>query len=223
VIVFAIIINHKKEIPCLNKTAPVNAHTHVTGTETARPARSTTEKPAHKQTAEKTAAIGNGKKIPGKPLKYVHTNLIAKDWRSLSNFYQKVFGCKPIGPQRDLSGKWIEDLTGIENVHITGEHLLLPGYEEDGPTLEIFSYGNSVDSEKQVNAYGFSHIAFEVQCVETAAALVLKEGGSVLGKITSKDYGKKGIGTFVYARDIEGNIIELQSWNKEETAPFTRQ
>ena len=119
----------------------------------------------------------------------MHTNLIAKDWRSLSSFYQKVFGCKPIGHQRDLSGKWIEDITGIENAHIVGEHLLLPGYEEGGPTLEIFSYDNSVDGEKQINAYGFSHIAFEVQCVETTVDLVVKEGGSVLGKIISKDYG----------------------------------
>ena len=59
-------------------------------------------------------------------LRYAHTNLIAKDWRSLSNFYQKVFGCKPIGHQRDLSGKWIEDITGIKNAHIVGEHLVLP-------------------------------------------------------------------------------------------------
>ena len=149
-------------------------------------------------------------------MKYVHTNLIAKDWRSLSNFYKKVFGCKPIGHQRDLSGKWIDDMTGIKNVHIVGEHLLLPGYEEDGPTLEIFSYGNSVDTEKQINAYGFSHIAFEVPCVETTVDVVVKEGGSVLGKISSKDYGTMGIGTFVYVRDIEGNIIELQSWKKEQ-------
>jgi len=148
-------------------------------------------------------------------LRYVHTNLIANDWRSLSNFYQKVFGCKPIGHQRDLSGKWIEDMTGIENAHITGEHLMLPGYEEGGPTLEIFSYDNSAGNEKQINAYGFSHIAFEVQSVENTVDLVIKEGGSMLGKIVSKDYGKMGIGTFVYVKDIEGNIIELQSWKKE--------
>ena len=148
-------------------------------------------------------------------MRYVHTNLIAKDWRSLSNFYQKVFGCKPIGHQRDLSGKWIDDITGIENTHIVGEHLVLPGYEEGGPTLEIFSYDNPVDTEKQINAYGFSHIAFEVQSVEDIVGIVVKEGGSVLGKIVSKDYGGMGIGTFVYVKDIEGNIIELQSWKKE--------
>jgi len=92
---------------------------------------------------------------------------------------------------------------------------VLPGYEEGGPTLEIFSYDNPVDTEKQINAYGFSHIAFEVQSVEDIVGIVVKEGGSVLGKIVSKDYGGMGIGTFVYVKDIEGNIIELQSWKKE--------
>ena len=147
-------------------------------------------------------------------MRYAHTNLIAKDWRSLSGFYQKVFNCKPIGHQRDLSGKWIDDITGIKNVHIVGEHLLLPGYEEGGPTLEIFSYDNPVDNEKQINAQGFSHIAFEVQNIENTVDIVIKEGGAVLGEIISKDYGKMGIGTFVYVKDIEGNIIELQSWKK---------
>ena len=147
-------------------------------------------------------------------MRYVHTNLIAKDWRSLSNFYQKVFGCKPIGHQRDLSGKWIEDITGIKNARITGEHLLLPGYKDNGPTLEIFSYNDVIDNEKQINSCGFSHIAFEVQNVENTVSLLKKEGGSVLGEIVTKDYGEAGTGTFVYAKDIEGNIIELQSWVK---------
>jgi len=147
-------------------------------------------------------------------MRYVHTNIIAKDWRSLSKFYQNVFGLKPIGPKRDLSGKWIEDLTNIKDVHIVGEHLLFPGYNENIPTLEIFSYEYSVEDKKQINSYGFSHIAFEVQNIDETIELIIKEGGSVLGKIVTKDYGKMGIGTFVYTRDIEGNIIELQNWKK---------
>jgi len=145
-------------------------------------------------------------------MRYAHTNLIARDWRSLSKFYQKVFGLKPIGPQRDLSGKWIEDLTNIKNVHIVGEHLLFPGYSENAPTLEIFSYEYSVEDKKQINSYGFSHIAFEVQNVEETVELVIAEGGSLIGKIVTKDYGVMGTGNFAYVKDIEGNIVELQNW-----------
>jgi predicted enzyme related to lactoylglutathione lyase len=154
-------------------------------------------------------------------MRYIHTNIIAKNWRSLSKFYQNVFGLRPIGPQRDISGKWIEDLTNIKNIHIVGEHLLFPGYNENIPTLEIFSYEHSVENQqprntnkKYINSYGFSHIAFEVQNVEETVEMIIKEGGSILGKIVTKDYGEMGIGTFAYARDIEENIIELQNWKK---------
>jgi len=154
-------------------------------------------------------------------MRYAHTNLIAKDWRSLSNFYQNVFGCKPIGPRRDLSGEWIEELTNIKNARIVGEHLAFPGCGEKAPTLEIFSYehsieqniDHSVDAIRQINSHGFSHIAFEVQNVKEIVDIITREGGSLLGKIVTKDYGKMGVGTFAYAKDIEGNIIELQSWN----------
>ena len=74
-------------------------------------------------------------------IKYVHTNIIADDWRALADFYIQVFGCKPVLPERDLSGSWLDSLTCIENSHITGIHLSLPGCGENGPTLEIFSYG----------------------------------------------------------------------------------
>ena len=36
--------------------------------------------------------------------RYVHTNLIARDWRVLARFYQEVLGCVPVPPERDLSG-----------------------------------------------------------------------------------------------------------------------
>jgi len=40
--------------------------------------------------------------------KYTHTNLIAEDWRTLANFYQHVFGCVPIPPERDFHGEKLE-------------------------------------------------------------------------------------------------------------------
>jgi predicted enzyme related to lactoylglutathione lyase len=40
--------------------------------------------------------------------KYVHTNLIARDWKKLVRFYKEVFGCEPKGPERDLSAAWLD-------------------------------------------------------------------------------------------------------------------
>lgn len=30
-------------------------------------------------------------------VRYAHANLIARDWRPLADFYEPVFGCRPVG------------------------------------------------------------------------------------------------------------------------------
>ncbi|MDF2803245.1 MAG: putative glyoxalase/bleomycin resistance protein/dioxygenase [Anaerocolumna sp.] len=146
-------------------------------------------------------------------IKYAHTNIIAKDWKSLSAFYQRVFGCKPVPPARDIKGEWIDKLTNMKDVHITGEHLSLPGYEEFLPTLEIFSYNTNDDNNpKGINTVGLAHLAFEVEDVEVLLDILIKEGGGQVGEVVKTEYPGGMHATFVYATDIEGNIIELQSW-----------
>ncbi|QTL97469.1 VOC family protein [Iocasia frigidifontis] len=148
-------------------------------------------------------------------IKYVHTNIIARDWKKLSQFYINVFDCKPLYPERDLSGKWIDKMTNINNVNIKGIHLRLPGYE-NGPTLEIFEYKPQKlrNSESEINDQGFGHIAFHVDAVDDVLEKVLQNGGKKLGQIIKKDYSELGILTAVYAQDPEGNFIEIQNWSK---------
>ena len=147
--------------------------------------------------------------------KFVHINIISENWGKLAQFYERVFGCKCVLPERDMSGKWIEDGTGVFNAHIKGIHLRLPGYDENGPTLEIFQYNRNILGEKpKINQTGLVHIAFLVDDVESALSKVLSEGGSQLGKIVMKDIPEVGKLIFVYAKDPEGNIIELQNWEK---------
>lgn len=50
--------------------------------------------------------------------RFTHTNIIAKDWKRLSQFYQKVFGCVLVSTERDIQGDWIDQLTGIKKAHI---------------------------------------------------------------------------------------------------------
>lgn len=146
-------------------------------------------------------------------IKYVHTNLIAKDWKKLSEFYIKVFHCVPEPPERNLSGKWLDDLTGIRSAHITGMHLLLPGFEGHGPTLEIFQYSmNEKNDHKNINSEGYGHIAFAVSDVNECLENIKKNGGSTVGKTVNGDVAGVGKLHVVYAKDPEGNIIEIQRW-----------
>ena len=146
--------------------------------------------------------------------KYVHTNLIAEDWRMLANFYQHVFGCVPVPPERDFHGEKLEAGTGIQGAHLRGVHLRLPGYDDNGPTLEIFNY-NILEqrSKTAVNRPGFGHIAFSVDDVAAAQTAVLQAGGNTIGEIVTLQVATGAKVTWCYVSDPEGNIIELQSWS----------
>lgn len=148
-------------------------------------------------------------------MKYAHTNIIAGDWKKLAQFYIEVFGCQPTYPERDLWGEWIDKATNINHVRIKGMHLRLPGYN-DGPTLEIFTYesGSLKNSPPEINRQGFSHIAFEVDSVENILNKLLEHGGTQLGEVIQKEYQGIGVLTMVYTRDPEGNIIEIQNWQR---------
>jgi predicted enzyme related to lactoylglutathione lyase len=143
-----------------------------------------------------------------------HINIISKDWRRLSKFYQTVFACVPVPPVRKQSGPALEGGSGVSGAELEGEHLRLPGLGDQGPTLEIYTFREQLDRPQPVpNRMGFGHIAFQVPSVAESLSRVLAEGGSAHGTIVSLPVPGKGIVTFVYAADPEGNIIELQSWS----------
>lgn len=145
--------------------------------------------------------------------RYVHTNLIARDWRALASFYQSRFGCVPVPPERDYSGPALEAGTGVPGATLRGVHLRLPGHGPDGPTIEIFSYSQSADGPAPaVNRPGFAHIAFEVPSVPDARRKVLAAGGKQVGEIVTLITSAGSRVTWCYVTDPEGNIIELQSW-----------
>lgn len=145
--------------------------------------------------------------------KYRHTNIIARDWRSLARFYQDVFGCVVVPPERHLSGEWLDRGAGVKNAGVAGVHLRLPGHGVEGPTLEIYQYPRSEPRPPAVaNREGIMHIAFEVDNIEKATAEVLNHGGAKVGDIASSRVEGVGLLKFVYLADPEGNIIELQAW-----------
>lgn len=147
--------------------------------------------------------------------RFVHTNLIARDWQRLVRFYTEVFGCEPVGPRRDQAGNWLAAATGVADAHLQGQHLLLPGHGRNGPTLEIYTYTETLEQpDPAANRAGFGHIAFEVADVHSALDQVLAQGGERLGDISRTTVPGVGDLHVTYARDPEGNIIELQSWSR---------
>jgi glyoxylase I family protein len=145
---------------------------------------------------------------------YVHTNLVARDWRALAQFYQALFGCTLVPPERDYSGPALAAGTGVPGATLRGVHLRLPGHGPDGPTLEIFSYTPPADGQTPaVDRPGFTHIAFQVASVDEARHEVIAAGGRTVGEIVTLTTSTGSRVTWCYVTDPEGNIIELQSWS----------
>ena len=145
-------------------------------------------------------------------VRYGHTNLIAKEWKALSRFYQELFGCIPVPPERDFKGWDLERGTAIPGAELRGVHLRLPGHGADGPTLEIFNYNILEDRPATaINRPGFGHIAFVVDDVPAARDAVIAAGGGAIGEVVTLTNAAGGRLTWVYVTDPEGNALELQS------------
>lgn len=147
--------------------------------------------------------------------RYVHTNLVARDWRSLARFYTDTFGCVLLSPERDYSGPDLAAGTGVRGARLRGAHLRLPGLGDQGPTLEIFEYEpeGTAEPAPPANRPGFGHIAFTVPSVPEARREVVERGGSIHGEIVTLALATGAKVTWCYVRDPEGNLVELQSWS----------
>jgi len=146
--------------------------------------------------------------------RFGHVNLIARDWRRLSDFYQRVFGCTFVPPERDYRGPDLAAGTGVANAALRGVHLRLPGGGPDGPTLEIYQYDSAHDPlPTAADRPGFGHIAFAIPDVVAARSIVVAEGGGTVGDVVTLQTADGRLVTWAYVLDPEGNIVELQSWS----------
>lgn len=151
--------------------------------------------------------------MPG--IRFAHTNLVALDWRSLSTFYQEVFECVPTGVERDYIGETVDRVTGMSGVRVSGQHLRLPGHEDAGPTLEIFQYEPAGTSPNlTLQGPGFALLAFEVDDLHAKQEEIIKRGGRDVGEAVTLSIEGEGSLTLLYIEDPEGNVLELQQWER---------
>jgi catechol 2,3-dioxygenase-like lactoylglutathione lyase family enzyme len=144
---------------------------------------------------------------------FTHANIVSRDPDRLAAFYVEVFGCVPSGPRRHLDGEGLERGMGLAGAIVDGVHLLLPGHGGDGPTLEIFALPDlAAAGEHRTNQPGLMHLAFAVDDIEATLTKLLAAGGERLGEIAEARVEGVGSADFVYARDPDGNIVELQGW-----------
>ena len=145
-------------------------------------------------------------------MRFGHVNIVARDWRRLVDFYVEVFACTVLQPERDLKGPTIEAGLAVAGAALQGVHLRLPGYDDTGPTLEIYRYEPLIDVPANVRRSGFGHIAFQVDDIAQVRAQVLAAGGTAVGDVVTTQAGARQV-SWCYVTDPEGNGLELQTWH----------
>lgn len=147
--------------------------------------------------------------------KLLHVNINAKDWKKVAAFYEKVFGCVQVPPEKKISGDYAADLTGLAGSDIEGITMTFPG-DPEGTQLEIFQYNLQDDTSSQaINLTGLGHIAIDVDDIDVVTDKLPAAGGSLVGKQIHRTYADKPDLFIHYVRDCEGNIIELMDRKSE--------
>ena len=152
--------------------------------------------------------------------RFVHVNVIARDWRRLASFYTSVFGCELVPPERDYAGEVLERGTAVSGAAFRGAHLRLPGHGSAGPTIEIYTYAANEPAAgpPTANREGWGHVAFGVDDVEQARDAVLAAGGTQHGEVVTTRTADGQRVTWCYLADPEGNLVEVQSWSRPDAA-----
>ena len=146
--------------------------------------------------------------------RFGHVNLTGADWRSLAAFYEDLFGCELVPPERDYRGRDLDAATAVSRAHLRGAHLRLPGHGPDGPTIEIYQYDKvEPGTGPRVDRAGWGHVAFKVPDVASALGEVIAAGGRPFGAIITSTTADGRHVTWCYATDPDGNIVELQAWS----------
>lgn len=103
-------------------------------------------------------------------------------------------------------GHFVSQLVGIPNSSLVVTKLKFP----NGPgQLEIIEYICPRGPEKspnETNDFGLSHIALTVESLEQSLSGLLSGGGKL---VSSPQHSPDGKVAVCYARDPEGNILEL--------------
>jgi len=143
-------------------------------------------------------------------MKLNHINVVARDAEALAGFYRKVFSLELLRGPTTISGEKVSRGNGLPNSAIRSVWLKLPG--SGAPFLEIHQHEVTHDrAQPRVNEPGFSHLSFEVCDIGRTLTAIAEAGGGQVGEVT--DFGSADNPLLiVYARDSEGNILELEQF-----------
>lgn len=141
-------------------------------------------------------------------MRLAHINLVARNANALAAFYINVMQCESLREPRMLSGEKVSRGNGLSNSEIYTIWLKFPELER--PFLEIHEHTVTHDrGQPRVNEPGLGHLSFQMEDIGIVLSEIIRAGGAQIGEIT--DFGTPDKPYLIaYARDPEGNVLELE-------------
>ncbi|OEH86267.1 hypothetical protein BHU72_11330 [Desulfuribacillus stibiiarsenatis] len=141
--------------------------------------------------------------------KFRHVAIVVKDYKKMIDFYSKILGFEIIR-EIEVSNEEFRKGIGLPNAVAKGAHLAIPGNNVE---IEMFQFEKKMDrcDELSIANYpGFRHIALIVENLGEAYASLKSKGIEFVSEpICMKEPPSVAGFRFVYFKDPEGNIIEL--------------
>lgn len=137
-----------------------------------------------------------------------HVNIVVTDLEEAIAFFS-LFGFR-VTHEGDLSGPWISEITGLEEVRAHYAALQIPGSKI---SVELIAYDapQSLPGEHigAANAVGFRHLAFEVAGIEDEVQRLKASGVRFLSDVrVYPETGKK----LVYLSGPDNILLELAEY-----------
>lgn len=145
--------------------------------------------------------------------RFRHVALVVRDLDRMVEFYTRLLGLK-LKRTFEIESEEFRKGIGVEDAKAKGAHLMVP---DSNVEIELIQFDQSENEETSVaNMTGYRHIAFIVDDLEKSFE-TLKENGIefVSEPITVTEPESVRGFQFVYFRDPEGNIVELNKLPEE--------
>lgn len=139
---------------------------------------------------------------------FSHTGVTVSDFDEFVQFYAEVFGCRLVGVG-ESDPEWIRGFFGVDaDDPEAGEPQCRIGWlrTPGGGMLEIFDFTPDLPAEEITwNRVGLTHISFDVKDPYSWYDRLKARGVEIVSEVVESDHGH----AFFFARDCDGNLIEL--------------
>jgi catechol 2,3-dioxygenase-like lactoylglutathione lyase family enzyme len=137
-----------------------------------------------------------------------HVNIVVSNLDEAKAFFIQLGFT--VGDESELSGEWISNIVGLNNVNARYATLSLPNTETNLELIEYESPKSAQDPNMhKANQIGFRHIAFEVENIENVVYSLKNKGIKFISPIQT--YPKTGK-RLVYFWGPDNILLELAQY-----------